>query len=609
MTENLMAVQSLSQLFAELVPTPASYISTCRQVESYTGDDLKRIRVAMLSSFTAEILRPYLVVEGARVGNKILIHFCPFNQIEVQVLNPASELYQANSDVIIVAISLEDISPQLVWRYTTLSNTDIEAEISTIQERVQKLLGKLRQQSDATVLLFNFALPAIVDAGFADPRLEVPQSLAISRANEMLTKLCQTFPETFIFDYARLAADFGLSNWYDAKLHSTARIPFSRDAQLELGRYLARYLGATSLAPCKCLVLDLDNTLWGGVLGEDGLGGIALGEDYPGNVYKQFQRRILSLRDQGILLAIASKNNEADVVDVFQRHPDMLLRLEDFAATEVHWKDKATSLRNIATQLNIGIDALAFFDDSPVEREWVRQNIPEVRVIDVPSDPLAYGKALEDSGAFDRLIISADDRRRADMVRETHQREQSRVESGSMEEFLVGLDMRAIVGPVEPTTLPRIVQLLAKTNQFNLTTRRHTGAQVQTMLDSGAIVRWMRVKDRFGDNGLVGVAIAVCENNDRWRIDSFLLSCRVLGRRIEEVFLAVIAQCVGEQGGKTLIGEYIPTAKNEQTATLYPSQGFQPLDDRKQYFALDLKENCLSFPPFIQVDYQKEQLV
>ncbi len=593
---------SLEAALQDLKPTPASYLSTARQIAASAWEGLLPLRVSVLSSFTAEILRPYLIVEGARRGLGVDLAFCPFNQIEQQAFNPDSELYQSQPEVIMVALEFADVAPDLIWRYPALSTQEIEAALTTLEGRLKPLLEQLRRQSPATLLIFNFALPPIAAVGLADPGLELPQSSAVARANEALANLCRSLTDVFVVDYARLTTVCGLSQWYDARLQHTARIPFGASAQMALGANLARYLRVVRQPSCKCLVLDLDNTLWGGVLGEDGIGGIALGEDYPGSVYKEFQRYLVTLRDQGVLLALASKNNAADVQEAFARHDDMVLSLDDFAATQIHWGDKATSLQAIAEALNIGVDALAFFDDNPVERAWVRERLPDVTVIDVPAEPLQYMTALEASGAFDRLRITEVDRQRPHLVQQARKREQFYDQAGSVEAFLRGLEMVATVGHLDAVTLPRVAQLLAKTNQFNLTTRRHTAAALQVMVETGAVVLWMRLKDRFGDNGLVGVAIGVPMADTQWRIDSFLLSCRVIGRQADDVLLGMLGRRVAARGGRALVGEYLPTPKNQQVAGFYEAHGFRPLDDTGQTWALELTERALPLPDSIRIE-------
>jgi FkbH-like protein len=554
----------------------------------------------VLSTFTTHTLRPYIVTEAARRGIRVLPTFCYSNQLEFQGLNSESDLYRSEPDVIVIATLLEEAAPNLVWRYAALSPADVELELQQLQQRLDSLLQEIRLRTKVPILLFNFAGPHFTDAGIADAVLEVPQEVAVATANNNLSALIRKYASVFVFDCARVVAEVGLENAFDRRLYYTASIPFSVRGQLCLGRHLGRYLRALLFPPCKCLVVDLDNTLWAGVLGEDGPKGIKLTNQYPGSVYRDLQRRLLSLRDQGVLLAIASKNNEADVREVFEQHPSMILSLRDFAAAQIHWGDKADSLRAIAAELNIGLDALAFLDDSPVERALIRQYLPEVSVIDVPTDPLGLSRALEVSGVFDRLIVSAEDRRRASMAEHDRRRSERRARANNLDEFLRQLEMRITIDRVESKTLPRVVQLMGKTNQFNLTSRRHTAADVEAMINAGSVALWMRVRDCFDDNGIVGVATAVPETNTQWRIDTFLLSCRVIGRRLETALLAALAECVGKSGGTILVGEYIPTAKNGQCAEFYRSHGFQPLDGSRWTF--DLRHSLIEVPDFIRYE-------
>ncbi len=593
----------LSDILRDLEPMPSAYLSAARRIETGTFDALKPVNVGVLSTFTSDILRPYIIVESAVMGLLARSYFAPFNQFEQQVFDSSSRLYESSLDFVVFAMRLEEIAPRLVTRFMALSSGDIDSELRGIEGRLQSLVEGVRRSTKATVLVFNFAGPDFLAAGLADSFLESSQASVIQRANESVASICRKLQGVYVFDYARAVYDFGLRHWYDPKLWHLGRIPFGVGAQIEMSRWLARYLRAICFPPCKCLVVDLDNTLWGGVLGEDGLGGIALGEDYPGNVYKNFQRRLLSLQDRGVLLAVASKNNENDVLEVFRKHPDCVLKAEDFAALQIGWQDKATSLTAISKELNIGTDALAFFDDSPVEREWIRSQMPEVTVIEVPKTPLGFAHALDKSGAFDLVSISAEDRKRAEMYQREQERKQLQTHSTSLEEFLERLDITATIGRVDPETLPRVTQLIAKTNQFNLTTRRYTPSEFQTIIDSGAVALWLRVADRFGDNGLVGVAVAVPENAKQWLIDTFLLSCRVIGRQVETALLSLLLRQIQERGGRKVIGEYISTAKNRVAAEFYQKHGFDRADDNGKRWVLGLATENLSPPQCIKVNF------
>jgi len=598
---------SLTELLGLSKLTPASYLEAARQIQAGALDGLKALRVALLATFTADPLQPYLVVESAVRGLLVKPYLAPFNQVEQQVFDRASGLYAFRPDVIAIATRLEEIAPRLLERFLALSSQEIEEELDRIEGRVQRLLEGLRQSSLAPVLVFNYAAPAWLVAGVGDASLACSQLSVVQRVNDRLATSCTQFNNVAVFDYARLVGEYGLRRWSDPKLWYLARIPFGAEAQRDVGRALARHLRATCFPPCKCLVLDVDHTLWGGVLAEDGLQGIALGEDYPGNVFKEFQRRVLSLRDRGILLAIASKNNEAEVLEALQHHRDSLLKPEHFAAMQIHWQDKAVSLRAIASALNISTDALAFFDDSPVERAWVRSQMPEVTVIDVPESPLGFVQALEGSGAFDQLFLSPEDRQRAQWYHGDQARKRLQTAHPSLETFLEELEMTVTIGEVSGDTLPRVAQLVAKTNQFNLTTRRHTAAHLESMLDAGAVGLWIRVRDRFGDHGLVGVTMAVSQGTDQWTIDTFLLSCRVIGRRIETALLSALANAVRIRGGKTLVGEYLPTPKNAPAEAFYPIHGFEPLETSGRRWVWDFAaKGTIPMPSLVQVESTAE---
>jgi FkbH-like protein len=475
----------------------------------------------------------------------------------------------------VIATRLEELDADLVERHVALTPADAAARGAAVVERLVALAAAVRARSAAHVLVATFAEPVRLAAGLADATLELPQRALVADLNRQLGARLPSVPGAYPLDVARLATEVGLRQWHDERLWQLGRIPLGAAAQLALGELVARTAAALLRPAHKVLVLDLDNTLWGGVLGEDGLGGIALGEEHPGRSYKQFQRAARGYADRGVLLAIASKNNEADVLEALAQHPDMVLRVTDFAARQIHWQDKATSLRAIAEELSVGLDALVFFDDNPVERAWVREQLPQVAVIEVPPKAIDYVAALDGAGLFDHLTLTAEDRARAALYQRDAQRRELAAGAGSVEDFLRQLDMTITVGPITDGERARVVQLLGKTNQFNLTTRRHTEADLQRLLDGGGIGLWMRVRDRFGDNGLVGVALAVpTEVAETWRLDTFLMSCRVLGRRAETTLLAQLARRIYARGGRALDGEFLPTKKNAPAAGFLAGHGF-----------------------------------
>jgi len=326
-----------------------------------------------------------------------------------------------------------------------------------------------------------------------------------------------------------------------------------------------------------------------------------MGADHPGTQFRAFQEYLQNLRDRGVLLAIASKNDRDEALQILATHPDCLLRPDVFSAVEIGWDDKATSLTNIARDLSIGTDSLVFFDDSAVEREWVRTRLPEVAVIDVPADPLEYVNAIESAELFDALGISGEDRARAMMYQAESRRQLLQTEGTSVEAFLAGLEIKVVIGAVGPETLPRVAQLIGKTNQFNTTTRRYAQAEIEKMIAGGAIAIWARVSDKFGDSGLVGVAITVPAPENVWRIDVLLLSCRVIGRGVESTLLSELARRVRQHGGRTLIGEFIPTARNEPAEGVFPENGFTPVAGSAGRWTFDLTNEGPRPSPFINL--------
>ena len=399
------------------------------------------------------------------------------------------------------------------------------------------------------------------------------------------------------------------TRWTDPKLWYMARSGCSSENMPLLARQVARAAASLLRPPAKCIVLDLDNTLWGGVLGDDGPHNIKLGDDYPGNVFKDFQAALLGLRSRGFLLTIASKNDQQTVLDLLDTHPEMLLKREHFAAIRANWESKCESLRAIATELNIGLDSLVFVDDNLVERAAVRAELPMVHVVELPIDPLGYSQALADVPALDRPRLLDEDRRRAEMYQGEAHRNRVQQQAGTVEEFLQGLEMTAEVGLCDLHTLDRVHQLVQKTNQFNLTTRRYGIDEMRQFMESPrAAVAWLRLADCYGDSGLVCVGIARAMDDDTWEIDTLLMSCRVMGRQVEHAFLAYLAEIARDEGARRLRGIFRPTAKNGPVKDFYAAHGFSELSEKPSsadsggeiIYEIDLATRALPWPAVIR---------
>jgi FkbH-like protein len=360
-----------------------------------------------------------------------------------------------------------------------------------------------------------------------------------------------------------------------------ARAPYSLQLAPHLARVHAAYFRALTASAKKCLVVDLDNTLWGGILGEDGVRGVQLGATFPGNIYKEVQQELLELSRRGVLLAINSKNNPADVDQMFQRHPDMVLQWTDFAAHRVNWQPKPQNMAQIAAELNIGLDSLVYLDDNPAECALMRQSLPEVETVLASdsggrADPLTTLQWLRNTHVFDRLSWTAEDLQRTQSYRQQSERRKFQAEATSMEDFLRGLQMEAEIALASETTLPRVSELVQKTNQFNVTTRRYALAEIERLRNrEDCEIFTMRLRDRFGDHGIIAMSILLYQGASAL-IDTLLLSCRVIGRGVETALLSYLLERARAHGATTIFGEFVPTKKNAPAADLYPRHGFAP---------------------------------
>ena len=581
--------------------TPADYARISREITKSKYS--KNVNIAFLSSYTAEILKPYIRVELAKSSIFSSVYFAPYNNIEQEIIDNNSGLYASNPDIVVIHIGIEDISQNVLTRFYSYSSDEIKNVTSSIVSRYKEMIRAFRKKSNAQIIIVDFAYIQNESFGFSGSPLAHSLSAYIQNINDQLWSICNQITSCHVIKYQQVFMEQGLNNCIDYKLYFLARIPFGVKAQIEIGKVIARTIAAIYTTPCKCLVLDLDNTLWGGVLGEDGIAGIKLSDDYPGNVYKSFQRTILGLRDQGVFLAIASKNNINDALDVMEKHTDCLIKKKHISSIQINWKDKATNLYKIARELNIGLNSIAFFDDNPVEREWIIEQVPDVRVINVPENPMFYSRALLNSRLFDKVNMTSEDTSRAEMYKHEKRRSEFHIKSKSVDDFLRGLKMSAKIGLVEDITLSRVEQLINKTNQYNLTCRRYTAEEIKDIISSGGVAIWISVKDKFGDSGIVGTAIAKKQNNNEWIIDTFLLSCRVIGRKLESILLYYLCKLVKGKKGVILYGEYIPTSKNNLINDFFIKFNFNEVINKENYWSCNLRETNISPSDFINVEF------
>jgi FkbH-like protein len=599
----------------QAAPTPQNYQAAYVRINRFkpklsAAASNATLRLALIGTSTLDDLLVYLDLNCRLAGLRPETFLGGFNQYSQEILDPNSGLYEFNPELIICKLDARLLFPQVETGLLSMSAEQRRAEVEAIINRIAGLLEILTSRTSATILINNFPLPEYSPFGIADLRDEFGQSAFYSTLNQKLAEtVAQRFPTVYVIDEERVAGRIGKRVATDERLWLIARETVSEKLRPELAAEYTRYIKALKGQTKKCLVLDLDNTLWGGIVGEDGPSGLQLGSDAPGNAFNAFQETLLQLSRRGLLLAISSKNNEADALEVLEKHPDMLLRPSHFAAMRINWQDKPANLKEIAKELNIGVDSLVFIDDNPVERALMRQMLPQVLTVEMPSDPALYRRAILELLDLDVLSITQEDLARQKLYQEQAARQRFESQhADNLEAFLYDLQMTVQIDPANELTLPRIAQLINKTNQFNLTTRRYTEAQVREMMADPEkyLILSVRVTDRFGDNGLTGVVI-IEKTLQTWKLDTFLLSCRVMSRTVENAVIQYIIELAQKAGMQILQGEYVPTAKNGVVASLYSKLGFDSLepeaapDNAATFWQLDITKIIPVVPAWIKL--------
>lgn len=605
--QSVAAIAELRKLFRSHASSSiAAYILNCRErfPEAFAeAISLRPAKLAILRSFTVEPVVPFLRAGALLDGIDLEIRTGEFNAYAQEILNSQSWLYSDPPSIVVLAIQTRDLAPQLWDEASALKSEDSRAVARSVAEQIRSWISMFRARSSATLIVHSFEKPAYPSRGVLDAQIDGGQNEAIDELNSKLREIARSFPNVAVLDYDALVSRHGRIQWHDELKWITARMPISNGCLHHLASEWLRFVYAVAGPVRKVLVTDLDNTLWGGLAGEDGLAGVQLGPDYPGCAYRAVQRALLDLRNRGVLLAVNSKNNREDAMRILEKHSQMLLAPSDFVCTKINWNDKVQNLRDMAQELNLGTDSFVFLDDNPVERARIRLEMPEVEVIELPADPMQFEAAIRESVVFDRLSLTQEDLERTELYRAQTERSELAANSASLEDFYRSLKQVVSIAPLQPENLTRVAQLTRKTNQFNVTTRRYTEKQIQDFLTSPDwAVYSVQVEDRFGDNGIVGVVIThtdgqICD------IDTFLLSCRVIGRTVETAILSALVADATRQGLTAVTGRFIPTAKNAPAAQVFKSHGFalDAIDGDEVCYRFDLGEKSIECPEWIDL--------
>lgn len=494
-----------------------------------------------------------------------------FDTLHHDFLNAGSDLYKFNPDFVVLAYDLSHLAPEVVAPRQRLSQA--REYIAKGVEMLQASLTSYRARSSAGILIHTIPKGDFPDLGYCDWVSASGNVHLHMCLNQKVTSLCQEIDGVYVVDLAKLAEEIGLGQFRDERRRFYGSFPASADAMVSWGTLAADCISTIKKGPRKVIVLDLDGTLWGGIVGEVGPLGVDIGPQYPGNAYVEFQRNLLDLKNQGILLSVCSKNDPEVALSVFRSHPHMPIHLDDIVSYQIGWDPKPKALMQIALDLNLGLDSFVFLDDSPHERAAIRQTFPEVLTPDLPRDPVDRPAFLKSIRELWPLSMTESDSRRTELYSADKRRKKLQVECEDYSSYLINLEQVLQVGLTDDHEWKRVAQMHVRTNQFNMTTRRYNETDLRNICSRGGRIYVGSLEDCFGNQGIVVTAVIIPENGI-WRLDSFLMSCRVMSRGVEASFLKYIVSQAESNGVHTLLGEYIPTDRNKPAADFYRSFGF-----------------------------------
>lgn len=490
-------------------------------------------------------------------------------------------VFSAYDDISVIAEKAEIF----IWFYQVPpgESTVVAKEVDTYIEKFKMVLSRVEQNKQIVV----FTLYPLANTNIVSGNISL--LLAIENFNRWVAEISKEHKNVRIVDFSEFTRHYPKEELVNWKFYFISQTLLSPKLAKDFKHWWQRKECELALKRKKCLVLDLDNTLWGGVLGEEGVEGIKIGGDYPGKAFAYWQQALMNLKNTGVMLAVCSKNNEQDVFEVWGKNPYLILRKDDFVAWRINWQDKARNIQELAAELNIGLDSMVFLDDNPTERELIKQLLPMVEVPEFPAKPYQlmdfFHRLVEDY--FRVYSVTNEDLKKTEQYKANAQRAAELTKFSDFDDYLRSLDIKIDVLPLDLFNLPRVAQMTQKTNQFNLTTHRYTENDIQQMANDGALIYAISVSDKFGDNGITGEIILRPKDKESMIIDTLLLSCRILGKGIEFAFLDVILNLVAAKGIKLIEASYVKTAKNVHVADFFDCAGFvlsDATDNKKKYY-------------------------
>lgn len=542
-------------------------------------------KVALLGDTATQLLVTSIRGEAIDRGLNLKIYEADYNQVERQLMDSTSELYEYDAEILIIFQSTHKLGEY----HSSLPNSRQEL---LADERLSFIASLCENPSFANKKIIYFNYPEIEDTVFGSyaNKVESSFSFQIRKLNYELMKLSGQYSNLFVCDIVGLQNMLGRRFMFAPNVYMTTEMVFSVNALPYVASRVVDIIAAIKGHLKKCLILDLDNTVWGGVIGDDGLEGIELGHGLGiGKAFTEFQMWVKKLKQRGIIICVASKNNYETAKEPFEKHPDMVLKLDDIAVFQANWETKVDNIRTIQSILNIGFDSMVFLDDNPFERNMVRENIPSITVPELPDDPAMYLEYLYSLNLFETASYSNADKDRTKQYQVEAKRVSLSKTFTNEADFLKSLNMVSTVSGFTKFNIPRVAQLSQRSNQFNLRTIRYTEADIESMAkDPNVIDLSFTLEDKFGDNGLIAVVILKKLDQETLFVDTWFMSCRVLKRGMENFTLNTMVEYAKEKGYKRIIGEYIPTPKNRMVELHYLNLGFTQLESESYQYVLDM---------------------
>jgi FkbH-like protein len=576
---------------SQVEPNLSYFMAKARSINGHAYQ--KNIRVAILSSFTVNGLEEALRVKCAENNISCSTYLSGYGQYNQDILDQTSRLYEFSPDITFMIIDNRTILSSLFYTPYSVPPKDRRAYIERSIDELVSLIRTFTRKTNSKLIITNCNVPTYSPYGICEGKAEYGLKEMVLDFNTRLSDVLRDDSSVYLFDFDSFVTKFGEINVLDYRQFLVGDIKVSLSHIPYLAEEMMGYVKAKLGMNRKCIVLDLDNTLWGGILGEDGFDRIELSLKPPGMAFVEFQRILLALHQRGIILAINSRNNEDETLRAIREHPHMVLKEDNFAIMKINWNDKISNMKQIAEELNIGLESIVYFDDDPVNRELMSKALPQVMTVNLPNDPSMYAPTLMNINDFNTLAITEEDMKRGAMYKQEQKRVELKRSASNLEDFLQQLGIKVTIKGADDFTIPRIAQLILKTNQFNLTTYRYQEEDVRTFAqDESVLIGCIQTEDKFGDNGITGVYIVRKDvQNKEWTIDTFLLSCRVMGRGIEDALMGHILNKAREEGAFRVRGRYIPTKKNKPCEQLLPNAGFEQEGEQWVYtYNVPIKE-------------------